>query len=90
MVKGKWKVDVIYLLLTNEKLRYKEIHRGFNGVSHKVLTEKLLELKNDKLVAKKIYPTAPLKVEYSITAKGRQLTKLLKVLEDMGEGFIIK
>jgi len=46
-----------------------------------MLTQQLREMEKDRLIARKVYAVVPPKVEYSITAHGKSLKK---VLEEMG------
>lgn len=80
-IRGKWKA-VLLCHLYNEPKRFLELQRITKGISQKVLNEKLKELENDGLVNKKIYPEIPPKVEYYLTDKGKELTKIIKEIED--------
>lgn len=80
-IRGKWKA-VLLCHLYNEPKRFLELQRITKGISQKVLNEKLKELENDELVNKKIYPETPPRVEYFLTDKGKELTKIIKEIED--------
>ena len=54
---------------------------GRGGISHKVLTENLKELEVDELVIKITYDEMPPKVEYYLTEKGKEITKIIEELE---------
>lgn len=79
-VRGKWKALLLCHLYDGPK-RFLELQRIVNGISQKVLNENLKELENDELVTKVIYAEIPPKVEYYLTDKGKELTKILKELE---------
>ncbi|MFR1709468.1 MAG: winged helix-turn-helix transcriptional regulator [Clostridium sp.] len=79
-IRGKWKA----LLLCNlykEPKRFLELQRLVKGISQKILSENLKELESDGLVRKVVYPEVPPKVEYHLTDKGKEITKLIKELE---------
>jgi DNA-binding HxlR family transcriptional regulator len=80
-IRGKWKSVILCHLYDGEK-RFLELQRITCGVSQKVLIEKLKELEEDDLITKVIYPEVPPRVEYFLTDKGRDLSKVLKGLED--------
>jgi DNA-binding HxlR family transcriptional regulator len=80
-IRGKWKA-VILCHLYNEPKRFLELQRITSGISQKVLNEKLKELENDGLIDKVIYAEIPPKVEYYLTSKGKDLTKIIKELEN--------
>ncbi|MGL5348887.1 MAG: winged helix-turn-helix transcriptional regulator [Peptostreptococcaceae bacterium] len=79
-IRGKWKAVLICHLFRGEK-RFLELQRITNGVSQKVLTEKLRELEQDGIITKIVYPEVPPKVEYFLTDKGRDLAIVLEGLE---------
>lgn len=80
-IRGKWKA-ILLCHLYSEPKRFLELQRITKGISQKVLNEKLKELENDELVTKTIYPEIPPKVEYYLTDKGKELTKIIKEIED--------
>lgn len=78
--RGKWKTVILCHLNKGEK-RFLELQRVTSGVSQKVLTEKLKELEEDELIIKVVYPEVPPRVEYFLTAKGKDLAQVLQNLE---------
>lgn len=81
LIRGKWKA-VLLCHLYDEPKRFLELQRITKGISQKVLNEKLKELENDELIHKVIYAEIPPKVEYYLTDKGKELTKIIKEIED--------
>ena len=79
-IRGKWKA-LLLCHLYDEPKRFLELQRIVHGISHKVLNEKLKELENDGLISKKVYAEIPPKVEYTLTPKGKEMTKIIKELE---------
>lgn len=61
-------------------MRYAELHREIGGISQKMLTQTLRSLERDGLVARKVYPVVPPRVEYSLTRLGRTLIEPLRGL----------
>ncbi len=80
-IRGKWKAVILCHLYKQPK-RFLELQRITNGISQKVLNEKLKELELAGLIRKIAYAEIPPKVEYSLTAEGRDLTKILKEMEN--------
>ncbi len=85
-IRGKWKSVLICHLFRGEK-RFLELQRITQGVSQKVLTEKLRELEDDGIVTKIVYPEVPPKVEYLLTDKGRDLALVLESLESWSDKY---
>ncbi|HBJ1646809.1 TPA: helix-turn-helix transcriptional regulator [Clostridium botulinum] len=79
-IRGKWNAVILCHLL-NEPKRFLELQRITNGVSHKVLTEKLKELEEDNLIQKIVYDENPPKVEYKLTPMGKDLSMAIKEIE---------
>ena len=58
-------------------------HKRFNqfleieDINAKVLSARLKEMERDGLIERKIYPDTPVRVEYTITEKGRALEPIL-------------
>lgn len=59
-------------------MRFSEIKKALVGISSTMLSERLLELEQEWLVAKKIYGS---KVEYSLTASAKELAIILVELD---------
>ena len=49
-----------------------------------MLAQHLRELENDGIIARKIYPEVPPKVEYSLTASGKTLKPIIDGLHEWG------
>jgi DNA-binding HxlR family transcriptional regulator len=81
---GMWKVIVVRELLTGTK-RYSALHRALKTVTHKMLAQQLRELERDGLVARKVYPQVPPKVEYSLTPLGKALGPVLDAMHAWGD-----
>lgn len=86
MIGDKWKVLIIRELLPGTK-RFNEIHNSIDGVSQKVLTQKLREMESDGLLERKVYAEVPPKVEYSLTELGMTLKPILDSMERWGNDY---
>ena len=69
----KWSMLVLYTLEQHGTLRFNDMYRCIPDVSQKMLTATLKTLTEDGLVARKLYPAVPPKVEYLLTERGRSL-----------------
>ena len=76
---SKWSVDVIILLASGMR-RHARLVDNIPGLSKKVLTATLRRLERDGIVMREVYPEIPVRVEYSLTALGWQLTEPLMAL----------
>ena len=76
---GKWRLTLIYHLV-NTKLRFGELSYRMPGISRKVLTENLKQMKSDGLIIRTQYNEVPIRVEYSLTQASRDLFPLFQKL----------
>lgn len=81
LIKGKWKAVLLCHIAEGPK-RFLELQRITGNVSHKVLNEKLNELLADGLIDKVTFPQVPPRVEFSLTEKGKDLSKVIDALEE--------
>ncbi len=80
---GKWKT-VILCHLSIGPLRYAELRKLMPALSDKVLTQRLRELTDAGLVARTRSGNGQAET-YTLAAKGRSLSGVLKELYDWGE-----
>ncbi len=86
IIRGKWKTVILCHLYTGPK-RFLQLQRITQGVSHKVLNQKLSELENDGLILKKVFNELPPKVEYHLTKKGIDLYPALEIIEQWSKKY---
>lgn len=72
-----WTLPVIHTLGVYQPSRFNELKKRIGGISATSLTERLSELEQRRIVARKVYPETPPRVEYSLTQKGVELHSLL-------------
>jgi DNA-binding HxlR family transcriptional regulator len=80
-VGDKWSVLVV-TRLGGGPLRFNELRRSIGGISQRMLTLTLRGLERDGLVTRSVFPTIPPRVEYALTALGRDLLQPVAALGD--------
>lgn len=75
-VSSKWGALVLLVLSEGRPVRWSELRRRAEGVSEKMLAQTLRTLAADGLVHREARPVVPPYVEYSLTARGRELAAL--------------
>ncbi|PWV54321.1 helix-turn-helix domain-containing protein [Chitinophaga sp. S165] len=81
---GKWKIRLLWFINEGHK-RPSELLRKIPDASRRVLNVQLNELEEHGLITKIIYPQAPPKVEYSLTAFGQTLIPVIGELGRWGD-----
>jgi DNA-binding HxlR family transcriptional regulator len=79
LLESKWAVDIVFLLASGMR-RHARLVDNVPGLSKKVLTATLRRLEQNGLVSRHVYPEIPVRVEYTLTPLGWQLTELLMTL----------
>jgi len=80
-VGDKWSVLVV-TRLGGGPLRFNELRRSIGGISQRMLTLTLRGLERDGLITRTVFPTVPPRVEYALTALGRDLLQPVSALGD--------
>lgn len=77
LLEGRWKLIILFHLFGGKVQRYSDLERLIPGISQKMLTQQLRQLEADGIVARKLYPQVPPKVEYRLTDWGQALCPAL-------------
>jgi DNA-binding HxlR family transcriptional regulator len=80
-VGDKWSVLVV-TRLGGGPLRFNELRRSIGGISQRMLTLTLRGLERDGLITRTVFATVPPRVEYALTALGRDLLQPVSALGD--------
>lgn len=81
---GKWKLRILVQLLKKEVVRFSELKRDISGITNTMLSNSLRELEEDRLINRNQYNEMPLRVEYTLTDRGKSLIPLLYELSIWG------
>lgn len=77
---AKWAFLVIAELSKGPK-RFKQLHRDVAIIKTQSLTDVLRHLEQNGIVLRKVFPTVPVSVEYSLTEKGLDFQLALQEME---------
>lgn len=73
----KWSILILTGLKHGEK-RFSELRRNIPDISQRMLTQTLRNLERDGLAHRKVTPTVPPRVDYSLTPLGQSLVSVLE------------
>lgn len=85
----KWYLIIIYQLLDGPK-RFNELLNSIEGISSKTLSQSLSELVKNGLISRKVYTSSPIRVEYCLTEKGKELKELIQAMRKWGERWVVQ
>lgn len=83
----KWTIEILRQLFMHPT-RTMQLLTLIPGLSMKSLRERLKVLETQGVVIRTIYDGSPPKVEYSLTAKGRELYTVLMSLKELGDRWL--
>src|SRR5712692_2909017 len=78
-----WTMHVLWVLSTNGPTRFGALRRQVEGISSRVLTERLRVLEQKGFVFRDYEPTIPPSVTYSITNRMKDISKVLSGLDEL-------
>ncbi|WP_272819136.1 winged helix-turn-helix transcriptional regulator [Scytonema hofmannii] len=73
LLTGPWTLHIIWTLSTQGPTRFGVLKRQVEGISSKVLTERLRMLEEAKVIYRDYKPTIPPQVTYRLTERGEDL-----------------
>ena len=65
---------ILECLVEHGTLRFTQLGKMASGISQKMLTQTLRQMERDGLLARKVYPVVPPKVEYTLNELGLTLS----------------
>jgi DNA-binding HxlR family transcriptional regulator len=80
---GAWTPNVIWYLSDGQR-RFSELRRDIPSVSAKMLSARLRQLEDKGVIARRVMPTSPPSVEYSLTVLGRELIPAINAIVGVG------
>ncbi len=81
---GKWKIPILCVLSNGEGVRYSELMQKVHGITNTMLASSLKDLEKDNLISRVQYNEMPIRVEYFITEKAKELIPALQALAVWG------
>ena len=82
----RWTGLIIHQLLQGPQ-RFCEIESAIS-ISGRVLSQRLKDLEQEGIVIRNVYPETPVRIEYSLSEKGKALQPVLSEIENWAEKWI--
>src|ERR687895_1357810 len=87
LIGRRWSGAIIQILLQGPS-RYAELRAAIPDITDRMLSERLRELEEEQIVSRTVVPETPVRVEYSLTAKGRALAPALAAIGSWAEKWV--
>jgi DNA-binding HxlR family transcriptional regulator len=86
LVGKRWTGAIVYVLLERGgPMRFSEIGQAVPQLSDRLLSERMKELEARGIVERRVHDRPPVRVEYELTAMGRELGPALRELRAWGQ-----
>src|SRR5215469_5884933 len=85
---GKRWTGLILDTLMQGPQRFCEMTAAVEGLSDRVLSDRLRELEVEGIIERIVYPQIPVRVEYRLTAKGHDLQPVVEAIHHWAEEWI--
>jgi DNA-binding HxlR family transcriptional regulator len=87
LIGRRWSGAIIQILRQRPS-RYAELRAAIPDITDRMLSERLRELEDEEIVARTVIPETPVRVEYSLTSKGRALAPALDAIGHWAERWV--
>lgn len=81
LLTGPWTLYILWILRSNGPTRFGALKRQLEGISSKVLTERLRMLEEAEVIYRAYKPMIPPQVTYGLTERAQDLVVVLDQLE---------
>jgi len=87
LIGGRWTGAVLRALLSGVK-RFTDLTETIPGLSDRMLSQRLKELEAEGIVVRTVIPETPVRVEYSLTEKGRALQTAIEAVSGWADQWL--
>ena len=87
LIGSRWTGAILRTLLEG-RTRYAAIKASIPDITDRMLSERLRSLESEDLVVRSVVPETPVRVEYELTRKGRELQDALLAIGNWAERWI--
>lgn len=85
----RWTGLIIHALLAGCR-RFGELSEMIPHMSDRMLVERLKELESAGIVKRNVYPETPVRIEYELTVKGRDLAPVMDQVQQWADKWVEK
>ena len=86
LIGRRWTGAIIFVLLGAD-CRFATLRDAIPDITDRMLSERLQELEQEGILERTVFPETPVRVEYSLTRKGRGLAAAFDAIADWAHKF---
>ena len=87
LIGRRWTGAIIFVLLKS-RCRFATLRMAIPDITDRMLSERLQELEQEGIVERTVVPETPVRVEYTLTKKGRALASAMDAIADWAHKWI--
>src|SRR3972149_3905301 len=83
----RWTGAIVRALMDGPR-RFSELLEAVPGLHDRLLSERLKELETEEIIKRRVYPETPVRVEYALTDKGRDLERIVTEVQGWADRWL--
>ena len=87
LIGRRWTGAIIFVLMESRS-RFATLRKEIPDITDRMLSERLFELEHEGIVERTVIPETPVRVEYALTKKGRELASAIDAIGDWAKKWI--
>jgi DNA-binding HxlR family transcriptional regulator len=87
LIGRRWTGAIIYVLLRS-RCRFATLRSAIPDITDRMLSDRLQELEHEGIVERTVIPETPVRVEYSLTKKGRALASAMDAIAEWADKWV--
>ena len=88
LIGRRWTGAIIFVLMESPRCRFATLRKEIPDITDRMLSERLFELEQEGIVERTVIPESPVRVEYALTKKGRELAAAVDAIGDWAKKWI--
>lgn len=76
----RWTPQIVRMLLSGSQ-RFSELRNAIPGLSDRLLSERLKELEEERILERRVFPDTPVRIEYQLTQRGLDLAGVVGAIQ---------
>ena len=89
LIGRRWTGAIIFVLLRS-RCRFATLRDAVPGITDRMLCDRLQELEQEGILDRTVVPETPVRVEYSLTKKGRALASAFEAISEWADKWTVE